>query len=373
MTDFNHQDTIKTNHETLLKHPVYPVAEVPAFDARTRWFRARHPQRNIAASISQRLSSRHVKVLTHCLWEPGSSLEDLGNPLSEPLFPGAIDETSSRAMPEGRGEFWLQLVAYSPGLARSPTPPHYVWPQAHEFYSLHWSHQADQLELLETRNGRDAWTLSCYIPPLTGQIPEPEPARSTPAEFQTNQNATPDPASVWQEAHDKLHCYPAYFYAAQQARLQPGAQVLELGSNHWPVMPLGVFEANPSAEFHTIDRHQDGLELMGSVMEELRPGWLRRVHRHLADFTEVLPIADSSIDVAVSVAAFSLTRSTPDQAWSVLLELHRVLRPGGRFFWEGAEFESQPAWLTGSVLQRFKIAEQWNGGRRRELCLQKLS
>jgi SAM-dependent methyltransferase len=176
---------------------------------------------------------------------------------------------------------------------------------------------------------------------------------------------------VWKEAVGKLDNQPAYYFAAQEAAHRAGARILELGSNHWPVIPIGVFPTNPTAEFFTVDCNYQGLWLMEKVVDSQQPDWNRRIHRFLADYTQPLPLPDQSIDLAVSCAAFGPVTLDAESCWAGFLELARVLKPQSRFYCDMATFESRPAWLLWALLQRFRLRDDWNAGRGRTLCLEK--
>lgn len=241
--------------------------------------------------------------------------------------------------PKLKGPFRLYLVADDRPRQKRSAPPFYVQSHHSEAYSFReGGDDQDRLEILETRQPDETYSFRCWI----------------------------SSQSRWTQKN-----YAPYFYAATAARDIQGAQILELGSNHWPVMPLGVFPHNATAEFHTLDCHYPGLWLMEKLIQARQPTWAPRIHRYLCDFTEPMPLPDSSIDLAVSVAAFGTFNFQAEEAWETYLELDRVLKPGACFYCDGLDLESRPAWLTWAVLQKFRIRKDWNSGHYRDLCLEK--
>ncbi|MBS2034540.1 class I SAM-dependent methyltransferase [bacterium] len=356
--------------------PVQGGLEPEQLDARIQWFLARHPSERVYAALFQGETAGHQEFRGGRCWTAGKP--ELTPPPSDPR--GA--DSYLPALPKLSGSFRLYLVAEDrPAIGKAPVPPIYRQSHRSETYSFRdGGADDDRLEILETRESGDTYKFRCWLPPESrwGQLARPGSLRRWPAERWQELRVSDEFLEeanhlerVWQEAEDKLAHYVPYYYAAQAARAIPGARILELGSNHWPVMPIGVFPDQPGVEFHTLDCHYSGLWLMEKLIQAKRPQWASRIHRYLVDFTEPMPFADATIDLAVSVAAFGTFNFEAEEAWATFQELDRVLKAHACFYGDGLELESRPAWLTWAVLQKFRVRTDWNGGHHRELCLEK--
>lgn len=359
-----------------VSQPICPVEgglQPQQLEERVQWFLARHPKENVTADLFQRWGPTESKYQGGRRWQAGV-------PQLVPPDPTQTESYLS-AFPRLQGECWLYLTAWDRPWEKPSQPPFYLRTSCSEVYSFReGGDDSDRLEILETRQADQSYRFRCWIPlqarwsrpPRSGSLKNwPEERWQEMVVSQDFRDEANHLDRVWQEAEDKLKSYPAYYYAAEAARLQPGAKILELGSNHWPVMPIGVFPENPRAEFHTLDCHYSGLWLMEVLIQARRPQWQERIHRYLTDFSETFPLPDRSIDLAVSVAAFGMGNFQAEEAWATFLELERVLRTHGCFYGNCLDFESRPAWLTWAVLQHFRVRRDWNGGRTRNLCLEK--
>jgi ubiquinone/menaquinone biosynthesis C-methylase UbiE len=106
------------------------------------------------------------------------------------------------------------------------------------------------------------------------------------------------------------------------ADLNPGEQVLDLGSGGGIDVLLAAQRVGPGGYVYGVDMTEEMLELartnatdVGATNVEFRQGTI-----------EALPLDDGSVDVVISNCVVNLS---PDKA-AVIGEIHRVLRPGGR-------------------------------------------
>lgn len=361
--------------QELQSQPLCPVPkglQGPSLQARVDWFRQRHPQSTvrIVATLHQRVSNYQDRLLGGRCWQ-GSE------PLLKPPDPRLANQFLDH-FPAATGECWLEITATEQASPPPALPLYYLHPDLVECYSYRdGGDPGDQLEILETHLHDGLYEFRCWLPAEArwSRPSRPGSLREWPEERWQELSVSPEfqkeaqhPDKVWSQAEGKLAKYPTYALAAEFARSLPRARMLELGSNHWPVMPIGVFPVRPEAEFFTVDCHYSGLWLMEKVLQQKRPEWLPRVHRYLADFSEPLPLPDQFVDVVVSTAAFMTVHFPAPEALATFAEVQRVLKPGGRFYCDGMELESRPAWLTWAVLQRFRVREDWGGGSTRNLC-----
>ena len=104
--------------------------------------------------------------------------------------------------------------------------------------------------------------------------------------------------------------------------LQPGETILELGPGPGYFTPEAARMAGPEGRVLCLDLQPGMLELLRT---RLRTRDVTNAHLIAADATR-LPLADHSVDAAFLVAVLG---EIPDRP-AALIELRRVLRPGGR-------------------------------------------
>ncbi|NOX62287.1 MAG: arsenite methyltransferase [Chloroflexi bacterium] len=109
----------------------------------------------------------------------------------------------------------------------------------------------------------------------------------------------------------------------QFASLQPGETVLDLGSGAGIDVFLAANAVGPTGRALGIDMTP---EMIARARENARKGGYENVEFRLGEL-ENMPIEDESIDVILSNCVINLT---PDKM-QVFREMHRVLKPGGRF------------------------------------------
>jgi arsenite methyltransferase len=107
------------------------------------------------------------------------------------------------------------------------------------------------------------------------------------------------------------------------AEIEPGMTVLDLGSGAGFDAFLALERVGPSGRVIGVDMTDDMLSLArqnaerrGSSNVEFRKGYI-----------EAMPVEDSSVDMVISNCVINLSA---DKA-AVFREIHRVLKPGGRF------------------------------------------
>ena len=105
--------------------------------------------------------------------------------------------------------------------------------------------------------------------------------------------------------------------------LKPGETVLDIGSGAGLDSLIAARQVSPDGKVIGIDmtdamlkKAAEGARQMGLTNVEFRKG-----------FAEELPVEDESIDVVISNGVINLC---PDKE-AVMREVHRVLKPGGRF------------------------------------------
>ncbi len=104
--------------------------------------------------------------------------------------------------------------------------------------------------------------------------------------------------------------------------LQPGQAVLDLGSGAGVDSILAARQVAPSGTVIGIDMTP---EMITKAQHNAAAAGLANVEFRLGTLEE-LPVADSSVEVAISNGVLNLCRDKP----KVLSEVFRVLRPGGR-------------------------------------------
>jgi SAM-dependent methyltransferase len=104
---------------------------------------------------------------------------------------------------------------------------------------------------------------------------------------------------------------------------QPGETVLDMGCGAGFDLLQAALQAGPSGRAIGVDmtdamrdKARAGAEALGLTNVDIRAGYL-----------EELPVEDASVDLVISNGVFNLT---PDKE-AVMREVHRVLKPGGRF------------------------------------------
>jgi SAM-dependent methyltransferase len=107
------------------------------------------------------------------------------------------------------------------------------------------------------------------------------------------------------------------------AELHPGEEVLDLGSGGGIDVLLSAKRVGPTGKAYGLDMTDEMLDLARRNADEAgitNVEWLQ-------GFIEEVPLPDESVDVVISNCVINLS---PDKS-KVLAEVHRVLRPGGRF------------------------------------------
>lgn len=358
--------------QELSETPLCPVnngLKGVALAQRVEWFKARHPSEEVTVWLFKRTGPFDEKFLGGQLYLRGE------------LQPKPGDETQRDHLPEMDGESWVYLKARNPEKPDFVGLPHLVHRSVSEFYTFRdGGSNSDRLEILEHRQLNGELDFQCWLPVESRWSLDPRRGslKNFPHEtwqfLQVDrdfQELAANPHRIFREAEGKFKDHAAYYYAAEEARSLAAPTILELGSNHWPTVPVGVFDRNAQATFVTIDCNYSGLWLMEKVVEQLRPDWSPRIRRCLADFTETFPLADQSIDIGVSVAAFGMMNFEAPEVLSVFNEIERVLRPRGHFYCDCMDLESRPAWMTWRILQHWKVGRSLDGGRWREICWEK--
>jgi SAM-dependent methyltransferase len=106
------------------------------------------------------------------------------------------------------------------------------------------------------------------------------------------------------------------------ARLEPGEDVLDLGSGGGLDVLLSARRVGPGGRAYGVDMTAEMLELARA--NQLRAGVTNAAF--LEGRIEVVPLPDHSVDVVVSNCVINLSTDKP----AVFAEAFRVLRPGGR-------------------------------------------
>jgi SAM-dependent methyltransferase len=106
------------------------------------------------------------------------------------------------------------------------------------------------------------------------------------------------------------------------ARLEPGEDVLDLGSGGGIDVLLSARRVGPTGRAYGVDMTAEMLELARANQAEA--GVVNA--EFLEGRIEAVPLPDRSVDVVVSNCVINLSADKP----AVLAEAHRVLRPGGR-------------------------------------------
>jgi len=109
----------------------------------------------------------------------------------------------------------------------------------------------------------------------------------------------------------------------QYANLKPGETVLDLGSGAGIDVFLAAQQVGESGRVIGIDMTP---EMLQRARENAAKHGIENVEFRQGDI-EAMPVDDASVDVVISNCVINLV---PDKR-SVYSEMHRVLRPGGRF------------------------------------------
>jgi SAM-dependent methyltransferase len=106
------------------------------------------------------------------------------------------------------------------------------------------------------------------------------------------------------------------------AHLEPGEDVLDLGSGGGIDVLLSARRVGPTGRAYGIDMTAEMLELARANQAEAGVTNAEFVEGHI----EAVPLPDHSVDVVVSNCVINLSADKP----AVFAEAYRVLRPGGR-------------------------------------------
>jgi ubiquinone/menaquinone biosynthesis C-methylase UbiE len=139
---------------------------------------------------------------------------------------------------------------------------------------------------------------------------------------------------------------------ASFARGRAPFKLLDLGSGTG-VLALTALERWPGARVAAIDPSQGMLKIGATAARQRSPAHARRL-RSIAAPADRLPLADRSMDAAVSSFVLQLV---PNRA-AALREVHRVLRPGGRFAcvtWHADDRPFEPDDAFADVLDELQI------------------
>ncbi|HEX7276543.1 MAG TPA: arsenite methyltransferase [Acidimicrobiales bacterium] len=107
------------------------------------------------------------------------------------------------------------------------------------------------------------------------------------------------------------------------ARLEPGEDVLDLGSGGGIDVLLSARRVGPAGKAYGVDMTAEMLELARANQAKAGVANAEFLEGHIED----VPLPDHSVDVVVSNCVINLSADKP----AVFAEAHRVLRPGGRF------------------------------------------
>ena len=128
--------------------------------------------------------------------------------------------------------------------------------------------------------------------------------------------------------------------------------LLDLGSGTG-VLALAALDRWPAVSVAAIDPSRGMLEIAANAARTRSPARARRL-RTIAAAADRLPLADASMDAAVSSFAIQLV---PNRA-AALREVHRVLRPGGRFScvtWHADDPPFEPEDVFADALDELQI------------------
>jgi ubiquinone/menaquinone biosynthesis C-methylase UbiE len=120
-----------------------------------------------------------------------------------------------------------------------------------------------------------------------------------------------------------------------------GERVLEVGCGRGVGTEL-IVQRFGAATVHAFDLDQDMVQQARQRLSGFAPG---RVHLYLADVTEI-PEPDGSFDAVVD---FGIIHHVP--AWrEAVAEIHRVLKPAGRFYFEEVTRQALARWFYRTFL-----------------------
>jgi SAM-dependent methyltransferase len=106
------------------------------------------------------------------------------------------------------------------------------------------------------------------------------------------------------------------------ARLEPGEDVLDLGSGGGIDVLLSARRVGPEGRAYGVDMTREMLDLARANQDQAGVTNAEFLEGRIED----VPLPDHSVDVVVSNCVINLSTDKP----SVFAEAHRVLRPGGR-------------------------------------------
>jgi ubiquinone/menaquinone biosynthesis C-methylase UbiE len=134
------------------------------------------------------------------------------------------------------------------------------------------------------------------------------------------------------------------------ATLSPGEVVLDLGSGGGIDVLLSARRVSPSGKAYGLDMTDEMLELARKNQAEAGVENAEFLKGEIED----VPLPDEHVDVVISNCVINLSTDKP----KVISEVHRVLKPGGRFAVSDVVFLGSKAELPDEVLETVGL---WTG------------